>query len=131
MNTTNRKQTRPQRVPSPFHTNVKCSKKDRKVKDTRNTNTQAQRQEYAKYMRVCEVVCMDLPLLTNRLKGRRSEKKYLYLFLHLYYGGSDVFVFEFERLLLLTIRLKGRKSKGVRSKELMGVLLGGGRRGEF
>ena len=59
LNTTNRKQTRPQRVPSPFHTNVKCSKKDRKVKDTRNTNTQAQRQEYAKYMRVCEVVCMD------------------------------------------------------------------------
>ena len=92
----------------------------------RNTNTQAQRQEYAKY--ICEVVCMDLPLLTNRLKGRRSEKKYLYLYL--YHGGSDVFVFEFERL-LLTIRLKGRKSKGVRSKELMGVLLGGGRRGEF
>ena len=80
-------------------------------------------------MRVCEVVCMDLPLLTHRLKGRRSEKKYLYLYL--YHGGSDVFVFEFERLLLLTIRLKGRKSKGVRSKELMGVLLGGGRRGEF
>ena len=52
--------------------------------------------------------------------------------MHLYHGGSDVFVFEFERLLLLlTIRLKGRKSKGVRSKELMGVLLGGGRRGEF
>ena len=50
----------------------------------------------------------------------------------MYHGGSDVFVFEFERLLLLlTIRLKGRKSKGVRSKELMGVLLGGGRRGEF
>ena len=130
MITTNRKQTRPQRVPSPSHTNVKCSKKDRKVKDMRNTNTQAQRQEYAKYMRVCEVVCMDLPLLTHRLKGRRSEKKYLYLYL--YHGGSDVFVFEFERLLLLlTIRLKGRKSKGVRSKELMGVLLGGRRRGEF
>ena len=52
--------------------------------------------------------------------------------MNLYHGGSDVFVFEFERLLLLlTIRLKGRKSKGVRSKELMGVLLGGGRRGEF
>ena len=51
-------------------------------------------------------------------------------FVHLYHGGSDVFVFEFERLLLLlTIRLKGRKSKGVRSKELMGVLLGGRKKG--
>ena len=49
----------------------------------------------------------------------------------MYHGGSDVFVFEFERLLLLllTIRLKGRKSKGVRSKELMGVLLRGRKKG--
>ena len=52
------------------------------------------------------------------------------MYLYLYHGGSNVFVFEFERLLLLlTIRLKGRKSKGVRSKELMGVLLGGRKKG--
>ena len=80
MITTNRKQTRPQRVSSPSHTNVKCSKKDRKDKNTRKTNTQTQRKEYAKYMSVSEVVYMDPFLLTNRLKGRRSEKEYLYLF---------------------------------------------------
>ena len=55
----------------------KCQMLQERQKSQGNTNTQAQRQEYAKYMRVCEVVYMYLPLLTKRLKGRRSEKKYL------------------------------------------------------